>query len=169
LTSSFAASGFGARLEGGRRFVVAGSGLTPFAAIQAQTIHLPAVNEVTLAGPANVALAYAEQNASRLRSEFGVKVDREVGEWLGGSLFLFARAAWAHQFWRDNPAIATLPILPGSGFTVQGAFSATDSALLSSGAELKFADGLSLRGKLEAELAPAATALQASVTLRKVW
>jgi autotransporter-associated beta strand protein len=169
LTANFAASGFGARIEGGRRFVVAGSGVTPFAAMQAQTIHLPAVNEVAVSGPANVALAYGEQNASRLRSELGVKVDGQVGEWVGGSLFLFGRAAWAHQFWRDNPAIAALTILPGSGFTVQGAFTAADSALLSSGAELKFRNGLSLRGKLEAELAPTAAAYQASLTLRQIW
>ena len=60
LTASFGASGFGARIEGGRRFVVAKLGVTPFVAVQGQTVQTPAYTEQGVGAP--FALAYSEQN-----------------------------------------------------------------------------------------------------------
>jgi len=44
-----------------------------------------------------------------------------------------------------------------------------NAALRAAGAELKFANGLSLRGKLEGEFAGSVTSYAASATLRKTW
>src|SRR5262249_38310203 len=45
LTSSFNAQSFGGRVEGGYRFATIYGGLTPYAAIQAQSFHTPFYNE----------------------------------------------------------------------------------------------------------------------------
>ena len=167
LTASFGASGFGARIEGGRRFVVAKLGVTPFVAVQAQSVHTPGYTEQGVGAP--FALAYSEQTTSRLRSELGATFDAYVGEIWGGGLSMYWRMAWAHQYWRDNSINALFPVLPVSGFTVQGATAPADALLLASGAEYKFGNGLSLRGKLEAELANSATTFAASAMFRASW
>jgi len=169
LAAAYQAHGFGARIEGGRRFVVAGTGVTPFVAVQVQTIRTDSYSEQAAIGGAGIALNYAAQTTSRLRTEIGVAVDRRVGEVWGGSFNLFARIAWAHEYWRDNSIVAAFQTLPGSGFTVEGAAPAGNAALLAAGAELKFANGLSLRGKLEGEFAGSVTSYAASATLRKTW
>src|SRR5262249_17298510 len=102
LAAAYQAHGFGARIEGGRRFVVAGTGVTPFVAVQVQTIRTDSYSEQAAIGRAGIALNYAAQTTSRLRTEIGVAVDRRVGEVWGGSFNLFARIAWAHEYWRDN-------------------------------------------------------------------
>ncbi len=71
--------------------------------------------------------------------------------------------------WRDNSINALFPVLPVSGFTVQGATAPADALLLASGAEYRFGNGLSLRGKLEAELANSATTFAASAMFRASW
>ena len=167
LTASFGASGFGARIEGGRRFVVAKLGVTPFVAVQGQTVHTPAYTEQGVGAP--FALAYSEQTTSRLRSELGTTFDAYVGEIWGGSLSMYWRMAWAHNYWRDNSINALFPVLPGAGFTVFGATAPADSLLLASGAEYRWGNGLSIRGKLEAELANSATTFAASATFRATW
>jgi outer membrane autotransporter protein len=167
LTASFGASGFGARIEGGRRFVVAKLGVTPFVAVQGQTVHTPAYTEQGVGAP--FALAYGEQDTSRLRSELGTTFDAYVGEIWGGSLSMYWRMAWAHNYWRDNSINALFPVLPGAGFTVFGATAPADSLLLASGAEYRWGNGLSIRGKLEAELANSATTFAASATFRASW
>ena len=87
----------------------------------------------------------------------------------GGSLSMYWRMAWAHNYWRDNSINALFPVLPGSGFTVFGATAPADSLLLASGAEYRWGNGLSIRGKLEAELANSATTFAASATFRASW
>ena len=167
--SSRLTASFGARIEGGRRFVVARMGVTPFVAVQAQTVQTPAYGEQAVTGPDAFALAYAAQTTSRLRSEIGTTIDHYVGEMWGGSLSVYGRFAWAHHFWRDNSVNALFPVLPAAGLTVQGATVAANAALLATGAEYRFGSGMSVRGKLETELAPSATSLAASATFRASW
>ena len=169
LTASYGASGFGARIEGGRRFVVAKLGMTPFVAVQAQSVHTPDYAEQVAAGNAAFALAYDSQTTSRLRSEVGATIDSYVGEIWGGSLSVYVRMAWAHNYWRDTSINALFPVLPGSGFTVQGASAPADALLLASGAEYRFGNGMSVRGKLESELANSSTTFAASAAFRASW
>jgi len=77
-----------------------------------------------------------------------------------------SRAAWVHQFWRENSINPAFQALPASGFTVVGATPAPDAALLATGAELKLRNGISLRAKFESEYAPSVTTYAASAALR---
>jgi outer membrane autotransporter protein len=169
LAASYSATGFGARIEGGRRFIVTGYGVTPFVAVQAQMIRTDGYSEQVAAGAPLVGLNYAANTTSRLRTELGVGLDHRFGQVWGGSLHLFARMAWAHEYWRDNSIVAAFQILPGSGFTVEGAAPAADAALVSVGADLKLPHGINLRGKVEAEFAGSVNSYAANAILRKIW
>jgi outer membrane autotransporter protein len=169
LTADYNATGFGGRIEGGRRFVVArGMGFTPYAALQAQTVHAPSYSEQA-AGTANFALAYNSQSTSRLRSELGATVDQYVGAVWGGDVSVFGRVAWAHNFWRDASINALFQLLPVAGFNVQGAFAPENSVLVAAGGDYRFGNGWSVRGKFEAELASSVTTYSANAALRTTW
>ena len=138
LDAAYNATGFGARIEGGRRFIKAGYGVTPFVAVQAQTVRTDAYSERVVGGSPLAALSYNAETTSRLRTELGVTFDRRFGEVMGGTLHWYTRIAWVHEFWRDNSIVAAFQSLPGSGFTVAGAAPATNAALLAAGAQLQF-------------------------------
>src|SRR5690349_2903447 len=48
LTARFNAQSFGGRIETGYRYGLASVGVTPYAAVQAQTFHTPAYNETDI-------------------------------------------------------------------------------------------------------------------------
>src|SRR5215831_8731025 len=70
LTASFNAQSFGGRVEGGYRFATIYGGLTPYAAIQAQSFHTPGYREADL-NAGGFALAFNSRNATDTRSELG--------------------------------------------------------------------------------------------------
>ena len=51
-------------------------GVTPYAALQATTIHLPGYAEAAVSGSSQFALAFAAQTATNVRSELGLRGDR---------------------------------------------------------------------------------------------
>ena len=169
LSSDTAAHAIGARFEAGKRYDYAGFGITPYVALQAQSIRTPAFNDVVNAGTSAFALNYAAQTTTRTRSEFGVGADRRLGDFYGGSVIGFGRAAWGHEFDRDtsiNPAFAALP---GTAFNIQGAQAAANSALLSAGLLWANTNGWSLRLKGDGEFASSVTTWAGNATLRHVW
>ena len=70
----------------------------------------------------------------------------------------------------SNPTLAAAFLaLPGTSFIVNGATPAHDSALVSTGAELRFANGWSLAGKFDGEFAAGAQTYAGSATARFQW
>jgi uncharacterized protein with beta-barrel porin domain len=65
---------------------------------------------------------------------------------------LRGRAAWAHNFDTKRALAATFQALPGTGFLVNGAAQAVDAALVSTGAEIGWGNGLSLAVTFESGL-----------------
>lgn len=169
LAASYGATGLGARIEGGRRFVKAGFGVTPFVAVQINSVRTDAYNERVVSGSPLAALGYNAETTSRLRTEVGTTFDRRFGEMWGGTLYWYTRVAWVHEFWRENSVVAAFQSLPGSTFSVQGAAPFTNAALLAAGARWNFANGLSVHGKVEGEFASHVTTVNANAVLRKVW
>src|SRR5262245_34331974 len=70
LTARFNAQSFGGRVEGGYRFATIYGGLTPYAAIQAQSFHTPGYSEADL-NAGGFALGFNSRNATDTRSELG--------------------------------------------------------------------------------------------------
>jgi autotransporter-associated beta strand protein len=167
LSASFNAQSYGGRVEGGYRFGLPAFGVigvTPYAAVQAQSFHTPSYSETDPAG-LGFGLSYNAMNGTDTRSEFGARFDDLT---LLGTmpLLLRARAAWAHD-WVSNPALgAVFQALPGASFTVNGAAPPKDSALISGGPELSVAPNWSLAAKFYGEFASGAQTYAGTGTLR---
>jgi autotransporter-associated beta strand protein len=166
LTADFEAQSYGGRIEGGYRLASVGPGsVTPYAAIQVQSLHTPTYQE---SGGVN-ALSYAGKNATDTRSELGVRTDYVAYTSPDKNLTLNGRLAWAHDWVRDPSLTAAFQTLPGSSFLVTGAAPATDLALVSLGAELHLMNGVTLGGKFNSELSSRAQTYAGTATLRYVW
>ncbi|HLH89295.1 MAG TPA: autotransporter domain-containing protein [Xanthobacteraceae bacterium] len=171
LTAKFDGQSFGTRLEGGYRFAVPVDrgflGLTPYAALQAQSFHTPSYSETDLTG-GGFGLSYNAMTGSDTRGELGLRLDAPTI--LGGRpLMLRGKLAWAHD-WVSNPALnATFEALPGVGFTVFGAPIPHDSALASAGAQLFLTPSWSLAAKFDGAFAPGAQTYAGTGTLRYSW
>ncbi len=168
LTASFNGQSFGVRVEGGYRYAVArAAGVTPYAAIQAQSFHTPTYSETDLTG-GGFGLTYNAMTATDTRSELGARFDA-LTAWGAMPVQLRARLAWAHD-WVSNPALdAAFQALPGSSFVVNGATVPANSALTSVGAELHLTPRWTLIGKFDGEFASSAQTYAGSGTVRYRW
>jgi len=168
LTASFNGQSFGARVEGGYRYAVApAAGVTPYAAIQAQSFHTPTYSETDLTG-GGFGLTYNAMTATDTRSELGARFDA-LTAWGAMPVQLRARLAWAHD-WVSNPALdAAFQALPGSSFVVNGAAVPQNSTLTSLGAELHLTPRWTVIGKFDGEFASSAQTYAGSGTLRYQW
>ena len=168
LTAKFNAQSIGGRLEGGYRLGWMFGGITPYAAIQAQSFRTPDYNETDVNG-GGFGLGFAGRTATDTRSELGARFDNQMLLYPGAVLALRARLAWAHDWVTDPILAAAFQTLPGAGFIVNGATPAQNSALASAGAELRLANGISLLGKFDGEFASHSTTYGGTGTLRYRW
>ena len=115
LDADFERTSFGGRLEGGYRFGGPQYGLTPYAAVQVQSLRTPNyLGETASIGSNQFALTFASQTTTDTRSEVGFWVDKRhlfangiVNHVLRG------RVAWVHDFnpgSRINPAFQWLAV-----------------------------------------------------------
>ena len=84
------------------------------------------------------------------RSELGLRTDKSFAM-QDGILTLRGRAAWAHDFNPDRAVAATFQSLPGASFVVNGAAQASDAALTTASAEMKWLNGWSAAATFEGE------------------
>ncbi|WP_197433641.1 autotransporter domain-containing protein [Bradyrhizobium sp. CCH5-F6] len=171
LTANFKASTFAGRLETGWRFapVPASSfGVTPYAAVQATTFHLPGYGETALVGSNQFALSYSAQDTTNVRTELGARTDQRflVDD---GLLTLRGRLAWAHDTNTNRFVSAAFQMLPGAAFTVSGARPAADSALVGGRAEVRWRNRLSLAGTIEGEFSQSTQTYTGKGTVRYEW
>ncbi|QQO31720.1 autotransporter-associated beta strand repeat-containing protein [Bradyrhizobium diazoefficiens] len=171
LTANFKASTSSGRLETGWRFVplpASTFGVTPYAAVQATTFHLPGYGETAIVGSNQFALSYTAQDTTNIRTELGGRTDQRflVDD---GVLTLRGRLAWAHDTNTNRLVSAAFQTLPGAAFTVNGARPAADSALVSGRAEMKWRNGLSLAGTVEGEFSRSTQTYTGKGTVRYEW
>jgi outer membrane autotransporter protein len=168
LTADFNAQSFGGRAEGGYRFATAIGGVTPYAAIQAQSFRMPSFNETDVTG-GGFALSFSGHTATDTRSELGARFDHAVWVSSDTALILRGRLAWAHDWITDATLMPVFQALPGSTFIVNGAAPAENSALVSAGAELRLANGFTLLGKFDGAFASHSQTYAGTGTLRYMW
>ena len=168
LTANFNAQSYGGRLEGGYRFGTPYGGITPYAAIQAQSFHTPDYTE-TGAIPNGFALTFNGRDATHTRSELGARFDRVLAVYSNAVLALRGRVAWAHD-WVSDPTLTPLfQALPGASFVVNGAGLPQNSALASAGGELRLANGVTLLAKFDGEFASHSSTYGGTGTFRYRW
>ena len=90
LTAKFNAQSIGGRLEGGYRLGWMFGGITPYAAIQAQSFRTPDYNEIDVNG-GGFGLGFAGRTATDTRSELGARFDNQMLLYPGAVLALRAR------------------------------------------------------------------------------
>jgi T5SS/PEP-CTERM-associated repeat protein/autotransporter-associated beta strand protein len=171
LRARFNANAFSGRVEGGYRFVtpwLGGVGLTPYAAGQFTTFDLPAYAEQVLSGTNTFALAYGSKSVTDTRSELGLRTDQSFAM-QDSILTLRGRFAWAHDFNPDRNIAATFQTLPGASFVVNGAAQASDSALTTASAELKWRNGWSAAATFEGEFSDVTRSYAGKGVVRYAW
>jgi autotransporter-associated beta strand protein len=168
LTADFNAQSYGGRLESGYRFEMPYVGVTPYAAIQAQSFHTPSYSEIGTI-PDGFALAFGSRDATDTRSELGARFDRALVVYPNAVLTLRGRVAWAHDWVSDPTLMPVFQSLPGASFIVNGAIPAANSALASAGAELRFANGISLLAKFDGDFASHSSTYAGTGTIRYSW
>jgi autotransporter-associated beta strand protein len=168
LTADFNAQSLGGRVEGGYRFATWYGGVTPYAAIQAQSFRTPGYSEID---PTNggFGLAYSSRTGTDTRSELGARFDRALALYTNAVLSFRGRVAWAHDWVSDPTLAAAFQTLPGASFLVNGAIPAKDSALASAGAEYRLANGITLLGKFDGEFASHSSTYAGTGTVRYSW
>ena len=81
-------------------------------------------------------------------------------------LSLSGRLVWAHDWVKDPTLVPVFQTLPGASFIVNGAIPAQNSALTSLGAELRFANHISLLAKFDGEFASRSSTYAGTGTIR---
>ena len=168
LTASFNAQSYGGRVESGYRFATWYGGVTPYAAIQAQSFHTPGYSETDTNG-GGFGLSYNSRTGNDTRSELGTRFDRVLALYTNAVLSLRARVAWAHDWVSDPSLAAVFQTLPGASFIVNGATPAKNSALASAGTELRLANGITLLAKFDGEFASHSSTYAGTGAVRYTW
>lgn len=150
LHADFSGNALSGRLESGYRIPTPWVGITPFAAAEFTTVHLPGYDEEVTTGTNNFALSYSSDDTTASRTELGIRTDKSFAM-DDAILTLRGRTAWAHNFNTDRSATAVFQALAGASFEVNGAAQDRDSLLTSASAELVWQDGFSLGGTFDSE------------------
>ena len=149
FSAEFTAHNVAGQIEGGYRL----GWVTPYAALRGQLFYTPGYSEDTVSGASTFALEYDERTTLTARTELGARIGHEFPLGDGATLAVGAGAAWAHDYWSDTSADAGFVVLPGSGFTVDGAEPESHSLLFSAGAEVSLGNGIALAGSFDSEFA----------------
>jgi uncharacterized protein with beta-barrel porin domain len=86
-----------------------------------------------------------------------------------GVLTLRGRAAWSHDFNPDRSISATFQTLPGASFVVNGAAPASDSALATASAEMKWLNGWATAATFEGEFSSVTRSYAGKAFARYQW
>jgi uncharacterized protein with beta-barrel porin domain len=171
LRAAFNANAYSGRVESGYRYVTpwaGGVGITPYAAAQFTTFALPAYAEQVISGANTFSLAYGSKSVTDTRSELGLRTDKSFAM-QNGVLTLRGRLAWAHDFNPDRTIGTTFQALPGASFVVSGARQASDSALTTASAEMKWINGWSAAATFEGEFSNVTRSYAGKGTARYTW
>jgi uncharacterized protein with beta-barrel porin domain len=84
-------------------------------------------------------------------------------------LTLRGRFAWAHDFDPDRNIAATFQSLPGASFVVNGAAQASDSALVTASAEMRWRNGWSAAATFEGEFSDVTRSYAGKGIVRYSW
>jgi uncharacterized protein with beta-barrel porin domain len=121
-----------------------------------------------LSGVNTFALAYGAKSVTDPRSELGLRTDKSFAL-SDAVLTLRSRAAWAHDYDPERSIGATFQALPGASFVVNGAAQASDSALVTASAEMKWSNGWSAAATFEGEFSDVTASYAGKSVVRYAW
>jgi len=168
LRAEFNANAVSGRIEGGYRYMTPWMGVTPYAAGQFTTYHLPTYAEQVLSGANTFALNYNARDVTASRTEIGIRTDKSFAM-ANAILTLRGRLAWAHDFNTDRSIMPVFQTLPGASFIVSGAAQAHDSALTTASAEMKWLNGWSAAATFEGQFSDVTRSYAGKGMVRYSW
>ena len=119
-------------------------------------------------GSGAFALTYGAQTVTDARTELGFRTDKSFAL-ATGLLTLRSRFAWAHDFDPNRNVAATFEALPGASFVVGGAAQASESALTTLSAEMKWRNGWAAAATFEGEFSQVTASYAGKGVVRYVW
>ena len=168
LHAEFDANALSGRVEGGYRVATKWIGITPYTAGQFTTFFLPGYAESVAFGSGAFALAYGAQSVTDARTELGFRTDKSFAL-ATGMLTFRSRFAWAHDFDPNRSIASTFQALPGASFVVGGAAQASESALTTLSAEMKWRNGWAAAATFEGEFSQVTASYAGKGVVRYVW
>lgn len=165
FSAEFDATNIAGEIEAGYSF----GWFTPFVALRGQAFSTPAYSEVTESGASTFALDYDANVATSLRTEIGARGDWSTDLEDGGTVNLYASAAWAHEIRDGDDMTASFQLVPGSPFVVSGAKRSADSLVAAAGAELVTEGGVALGTSVQGQFSGNAMTYGATARLSYSW
>ena len=169
LRGRFNANALSGRLEGGYRVAGAIMDVTPYAAGQFISYHLPSYAEQVASGANTFVLAYSGKDVTASRTELGVRTERVFAQDNASLLTLRGRLAWAHDFNTDRNLQAVFVTLPGSAFTVNGAQASANTALTSLSAEIAWRSGWAVSATFDGQFSDTTKSYAGKGVVRYAW
>lgn len=163
--ASFNAHDVAARVEIGIHY----AWVTPYAAASAQAFYTPAYQETSTPSGSAFALAYDDSTTYSARTELGVRLARSIALHNGKRLALHGRVAWAHDFSSAPSVVASFQSLPGAPFTVTGAKQASNSVLVSGGADIIFINGFAIGSSFDGAFSDGSQSYGGRAHVRYMW
>lgn len=147
---SYMAHAFGGRVEAGFHFPFGGPDVTPFIAVLADSVSIPAQTETTVSGTSKFAIQSPSHSFTRIRSELGVGINNIALDSFGLPLLLNGRVGWAHEFEGSDSIPMAFAAFPAQTFTITGP-RLGDAAFMSAGVITPVGPGLTLGANIEAD------------------
>ncbi len=172
-TGAFNGSQYGGRVEGGWRFAIDRTVLTPFAGLTVQALSQSGYSETsrdtTTGAPGVLGVTVQGQTATSVRSALGLQFETAIGAGDGGVLKPRLRLGWAHEFNTNRSATVALSVLPGAPFQVSGAQPTADSLLVGAGLELELGHMLRIYGQFDGDIASNARGFSGTGGIKLIW
>lgn len=174
ITGAYDGQQYGGRLEGGWRFAIDRTVLTPFAGLLVQAVkqngYAEASRDLGSGAPGVLGLAVQGQTTTSVRSTLGGQVSSSF-TFNDGSVFTpRLRLAWAHEYNPTRSMTAALATLaPASTFTVQGAGAAVDAALVGVGFDLDLTSRVRVFAQFDGDFASNARAFAGTGGIKLSW
>jgi uncharacterized protein with beta-barrel porin domain/membrane-associated phospholipid phosphatase len=174
LNAAFTAATLAERGEIGYHFALGKSpfglaSVTPYGAVQAQTIWTPTYSETVAAGSGATATTTAAQSGTSPRTELGAWAETRLLTGGPTDIVLRGRAAWVHDYDTNNAFTDTFLTLPGASFVVNGPQRPSDSALLTAMAEVPVSRNVIISVKFDGEFAGGANTWAGTGMVRYLW
>jgi outer membrane autotransporter protein len=164
---------YGGRLEGGWRFAIDRSTLTPFAGLTVQALSQSGYSETstnTATGAPGIAgVTVQGQTATSVRSALGMQFETAFEANDGVLVKPRLRLGWGHEFNTNRSATVALSVLPSAPFQVSGATPNADALLVGAGLELELGGMVRIYGQFDGDFSGNARSVSGTGGIRLVW
>ncbi|MBV8840957.1 MAG: autotransporter domain-containing protein [Alphaproteobacteria bacterium] len=170
---AFGSDLIGGKLEIGNTFSTWWNvNVTPFAAVQASSLHQAGYTEASTVfggAPGLMGLTYQPVTVNSLPTFLGLQFDTRTA-WANGMVWSpYLRAAWVHEFSPNRTITASLATLGIPAFTVDGARAVSDAARIDLGSQLAITRNISLSASFNGEFSGREQIYAGTGALRVTW